>query len=660
MTKRNWRTHVKTRYHAVERITRPSFCGLGVAVLFLVAVPGCQAATARAPMGEATAPAAAQLLVGAEQFPDEDAINVRWEQHWTLEKDGTVRRRDHRWLKLLNSRPIRRHADPRIDFCKGQDELIIHTAQTHLPDGTVMPVPDYSFNLAGPDDVGNWPHYAAWQQQVICFSAVMDDAVLELDYEVVTRPGVLPWIDADLRLDDAYPSLERGVSVTVPEGTVLHRRVDGPIAGASEPVQSSADGKTTFTWTFADVPGTPAEPQSKPWRQRCPRLRFSTCPDAGTWASTIIQCVEQAAGSDDAVKTFAQVAVEDEADPTERVRKVAKKLGDSFNFLNSHKTYRSLKCRTAGDVLHSNYGSPLESAALLSAVYQALGLQASVEVAVDATVWDEQVPTGSAFAGIVVVANTPDGPIYVHPQHGVFRTPGGFGKHWLLGVSESGSLRASYVEARGEKTPSDIQITGKVTIDEDGKATGELRFRLTGGFYDPLKLATAAQQETLVKNLVGRVLDDFTVSGHSIATLSDEVLRATASVTSKDALKSYEKQHLLTLGAGPAFLSDFPLPLGRSYRKTEVHLDGLIRENVDVTIELPEKWSAVIVPATLKLIEGPWGAVGQKVETKDQTVRFRRLVDIKTESISPADFATLREAINTLRAARSLHLACGE
>lgn len=659
MTEQNWRTHGRARFQVVERLARPRFAGLGVAMLFLVAAPGCQAAAARAQIGDTTATAAPDLTAGAQQFPEEDAINLRWEQHWTVEPDGTVHRREHHWTKLLNSRPIRRLADPRIDFCKGQDRLIIHTAQSILPDGTVMPVPDYSFNLAAPDDVGRWPHFAAWQQQVICFSGVVDGVVLELDYEVVTQPGVLPWIGADLRLDDDYPTLQRVVSVTVPQDSVLQHRVDGITAERSQPVETTGGGMTTFSWTFENLPGTPAEPQSPPWQQRCARLRFSTCTSAA-WVALITKRVEQAAQPTESIKEFAEAAVEDEADPIERVRKLAGKLRDSFNYVSSPKTYREIECRPAADVLRSNYGNPLESAALCTAALRALGLEVSIEVAVDAKAWHEQVPTNSALAGLVVVADLPDGPVRVHPQHGVVTSPGSFGEHWLLALTESGALRSTYLEARGEKKPSEIHITGKLKVDAEGKAAGELRIRLTGAFYDPEKLQTAAKQEALVKSMVGRVLSDFTVADHSIATLSDEVLRATANVASTDTLKSYGAHHVLTFGAGPAFLNEFPLPLGRSYRKTAVPLDGEVRENVDLTIELPEGWTAAAVPASLSPVRESWGRVAQVVEVEGQTVRFRRTVHLTTDTIAPDGFATLREAINSLRAAQSLHLVCGK
>jgi len=170
--------------------------------LCITAFAGCKATPAEAKPARENSErvTGATLTRGQTQSPDEDAVILLWEQHWTLEKDGTGHRCDPQRLKLFNRRPIRSVADPRLDFVEGQDKLVIHKAQTILPDGTIMPVPDYSFNIAAPNDVAGWPEYAGWQQQIVSFSGIEPGVVLELDYEVTTPAGVLPWLEADLRL----------------------------------------------------------------------------------------------------------------------------------------------------------------------------------------------------------------------------------------------------------------------------------------------------------------------------------------------------------------------------------------------------------------------------------------------------------------------------
>ena len=56
----------------------------------------------------ASAQDAPDLTIGAEQFPDDDAVILRWEQHWEIDGFGKVHRREHKWVKLLDSRAFGR------------------------------------------------------------------------------------------------------------------------------------------------------------------------------------------------------------------------------------------------------------------------------------------------------------------------------------------------------------------------------------------------------------------------------------------------------------------------------------------------------------------------------------------------------------------------
>ncbi len=125
--------------------------------------------------------------VDAARFPEAGAVILSWNQDWTLLDDGRVRRREHKLIQLLERRAIRAVADPRIDFCDGREQITIHRAQTILPGGKTVAVPEYSFNFAAANDVAGWPEYACWRQQVVSFSAIQPGVVLVLDYEVITN-----------------------------------------------------------------------------------------------------------------------------------------------------------------------------------------------------------------------------------------------------------------------------------------------------------------------------------------------------------------------------------------------------------------------------------------------------------------------------------------
>lgn len=592
--------------------------------------------------------------VDSSKWPDTDAVILEWNQSYELGVDGTVRRRDRQLVKLLNMRPVRQFADPRIDYCEGQDELIIHAARTILPDGKRVDVPTYSFNDAAADDVAGWPEYACWRQKVISFSAVQPGSVLELDYEVVTRPGVVPWISADIQLSSEYPILSRQVSLVSPDTSGgRSARVDGLSAAA---YQASVDG-SKYTWKFRDLPTVLHEAQALPWREVGARLRFTTAGASGSWEGTLANSVRNANAGDESIKRLAEGAAADEPDPMERVGKISQKLRDRFNFVNSPKTLRSWTCRPAAEVLRSNYGNPLESAALLLSLLTMAGFQAEALPAVDAVGWDETLPVDAAFAGMLVVVHHGGQEVLLHPQLGEIGNPGQWGRKWVLRGSDAGG--PLYLGARGEDSPSDLNLAGKLVIAPDGKVSGEIRMRMTGVFFDPLKLKAADAQKKLVESMVGRVLSGSQVTSHSIVTLSPAELQATAQVATKEALKQVGGQFVLQFGAGPAFLPEIPLPLDRTLRRSKVRTAGKFREVLDLVVELPKEWPAPAANSSGVEAGGDWGTVAQELKPADRTVRLRRNIELKSDTLSPEDFAKVREAINTLRAVEHTNLVVG-
>ncbi len=588
--------------------------------------------------------------IGAKEYPDADAVVLRWDQTWRMEKDGTVSYRDHRWVKLLNSRAIGAFADPRIDYCVGQDELKIHVAQTTLPDGRVVPVPSYSFNVAGPDDVAGWVEYKDWQQKVVSFSGIEDGCVVEMDYELITRAGVLPWLEGDVRLQDDYPVVERTIGVGVPSGTPVQVKLQNvnPEQGISKDQQEG--GVQLRTYAFRKLEAARGEAQSLPWPRRDARLSFTTCGSPEAFAKAHLQRIEDAARPSEDIRKFAEGAAEKESDPREQIRKVARKLADSFNSIASPKAARPLTCRSAGDVLRANYGHSLEAAAVLAAALRALDLKVTPLLAVDADLWAAETPVRSAVWGVVLSVETPDGPVLVHPQQGILQDPGPHGRRYLLGLDGAGKVVTTYLATRAEKSPSELLIAGRLSLTADGKVSGDLRISLTGAFYDPGNLETSAQQESLVKSLVGRVVSGVDLSGHAISMLSKDRLTATTRLASKSPLKALGNDYLLQLGDGPGFLPEFPLPVGVAGRRTDVSLPGPFNERVDLVIELPEGWEPLIAPAAVALVKDRWGEAEQVVEVSGRTVRWLRRAVVTAERVSPEAWPTLRGVVNDLKA----------
>ncbi len=644
-----------------NKLTTQRGLAFGFLVAAFVAVPLCSQRAVAAPPTKGVRDAAAQTD-GIDRFPHDDAVYLRLSQHWTLERDGTIRFREQWAVKLRNTRPLDRFADPRITHLRGDDKLTIHEARTILPDGSTLGVPEYSRNIAATDALAGWPEYARWQDMIVSFSGIEPGVVLELDYEVVSPPGTSPWLDGFVRLNDFFPIVERSVSVSVPDGTPLHHQVEtgGDLKVAVE--EKSIGGVHTFRWSASNLAGEREEPLSSPWIARSPRLRFTTCPDTSAWVSTLLSAMDRASVGHPDIEAFARAAIEKETAPAEQVRKVAAKIRDTFNFVESPNALRRLSCRDARTVLQANYGNGLEAGALLLTALQSLGFKTSALVAVKPDEWSEAggiAPLLSSFDGAVVQATLPEGTLNLNPRQGEIKNPSVWGRRSLLRMNE-GRLETVYVAARGERTPSDVQVSGKLALAKDGSASGELRLQATGAYYDPEKLQSADTQKAWIAAVVGQVLTGVDVSTFTIGTLSDETLRATIQVATTKPLPKAGTRTVVRFGDGPCLPSSLALPLERSERIADVQLGTRIQESIDLTIELPSGFKTATSPETLEPISGSWGTASQRVEMSDRNLRFTRTLATEKATLSAAEFLALRESLNTLRTTRRLTAAVSE
>ncbi len=591
------------------------------------------------------------------RFGEFGAVILDWNQDWSLEPDGTVIYRDHRRVKLLDRGPIRLLADPRIDVCVGQDELTIHQARTLLADGTVVEVPPYARNRVAANNTAGWPALACWQQEVISFSAVQPGSVLELDYEIQTRDSVFPWLSADLHLQEPYPVLQRRVRVTVPEGVPVRHLLDRGPAAPSPVTQTTQSQRTTYAWEFADLAPTTTEPQAPPWYERDLRLRFSTCPDATTWTSTIIDAVRRASEPTQAIREWARSVVAEELEPEWCARRLADDLRDTFNWISAPQAVRGWSCRPAAEVLAGGYGSALEAAALLTSGLKALGLEADLQVAVDRQRWDDALPVDPAFDGVVLGVQLPGQALLLHPQQGVLSNPGHWGQRWLLQVV-GGNLQRIELAARGQHEPSEVTVAGRLTVDDPGVVRGELRIRLAGRMYDRREWHSAAAQQQLLAAWVGRIVTGGRVESASIGLLSDAALEATVQIASEAPLPRFANARLLQLGEGPLLLKGIELPLERTRRAADLRLDA-VSENVDLVITVPADWAEACHQTAPLRSGGSWGVISQTVDCRGPSLQLHRSIEITQRTLTAEQFNELRRGLNDLRAPRYTNLLLG-
>ena len=587
-----------------------------------------------------------------------DAVIELWEQHWTLNADGSTVYHEKKHVRMNNERANGEFADPRITYNVDTDELEILVARTKLPDGSYCELPDYSHVFVSPDASAGWPAFASIRQHLLVISGIEPGCLVELEYKITSKPGSKPHLAADVRLDHRYPVLIREVSVEAPASADLRTTFTG-VSGKErdatlkyhERTVAEAGGKpvkeTARGWVFTDLPAAVVEPHSPPWQTSGMRFAFSTAGPIETWLKDRLGQIDAAADESELITKLAAEWTKDHKDAPDQLRALQEKLAARFTVVDFPVEWWSSAIRPASETCRGYYGLPEEGAAALLALARAVGLPVKPAVLVADNVWLDETPQDAMVEAYVVLLDGGKEPEIWDAHNGRIVRDKHWAGHTLLAMADGGVVRtplAPWTAADDSRR----SVVAKVKLKDDGTFTGDLALRMTGLFVSPEGLRSADAQKSRIGALLGHVLPDAQVESFAVLTLSDGEFEVDAKIKSSKALKKVAERYQLVLSPDGPFLADVPLPLADSRRTNPVRLAGAFDEQLELTVERPEKWSVEVQPGTWGEGKGDW-TVEQSVTDEKNSLMLRRHTQVGRRELSAEEFLKLREALNELR-----------
>lgn len=586
---------------------------------------------------------------GREALGTPDAVFEAWEQHWTLNGDGSIICHEKQHVRLNSDRVFRAFGNPRIAYNAQTDKVEVLVARTKLTDGTYVELADYSAVDVAPDAAAGWPAFGSVRQKVLVMGGIEPGCVVELEYKVTTASGVRPCLAADVRIDDQYPVRSHIVTVTLPRGKELSTIESGlPEDRRTYTFEQSADGSAKHQWVFAALEARPNEPQALPWRERGVRVCFTTAPDGDTWITQRLAEIDAAADESPLLSKLGQEWTKDESGERDKLVALQKKLAGSFNFVDFDVAWRPATPRRASEVLQGNYGLPAEAAAVLLALARSVGIAVQPALLVADGVWDDRAPQAAMIAEYVVTHEGPDGLQIWHPQHGRIQRDRRWAGYTLL-VARGSEIEREVLPAWTSPEQSRCAITGNVTIADDGKYSGKLSVSTAGLFVSPNDLETGGGQKSRVKSIVDHLLPDAKVTNFTLKSLTPEAFAAEVEVESSEPLEKLHESYQFLLSQTSPALADVSLPLAYSRRLSPARLVGAFDERIELTITWPEAWNVEAVPAGLEQAAGPWGSVMQTVNRVERGLKLVRHTRVERRDLTPADVLALRPPLNQLQ-----------
>jgi hypothetical protein len=585
---------------------------------------------------------AAQAQLSSTAPPD--AVIERWEQHWTLNDDGSTIYHEKQHVRLNNERAYGEFADPRITYNADTDQLEIISARTRLPDGTYRDLPEYGHVKVSPSGPAGWPAFASIRQHLLVMSGVMPGCVLELEYRIISAPGSKLYLADDVRLDHHYPIESRVISVTTPDHITLNWQ---SMAGEEAGLPMAVDLRRSFP----NLPAVPRESSSPPWQRGGMRVAFTTATSEDAFVDRRLAQLETAADGSALIDEFAEEWTDDLTDPSEKLRTLRDKLAERFSFVSFPVDWWPARPRAASEAFATAYGLPDEAAAVLLALARAADLTVKPGLLVSNDVWLSEVPQDKMITSYVLLLNTGDQIEIWDPQRGEIVRDSHWGGHTVLFFVDQ-ELRQVELPEWTRAEESQVDVAGKITVDADGAYAGDLTVRASGLFVSRAGLRSEAAQKGRVQTLVRHVLPGASVKSFSVETLADNQLAVRAAVSGSPLDKS-GPCYMLTLAEHGPHATEVSLPLAESQRTNPVDLAGPFTERIHLVVEWPEAWEVVAQPRALAPVAGDWGELRQDVRVDDHRMTLVRHTLVAEGELPPRSFLELRGPLNELRSLRS-------
>lgn len=608
-------------------LTWPPFL-FPVLALALFAVP----AFAQSPI-PASAPAKYELPAIPDEFKDADAIILSWNQKWTVAGDSSITQHEKKRVLINNDRAIGAFADPRITYNKDWQTIKVLVARTITPDGRVMDVPEYSRNTVAPGESAGWPAFAAIQQLVLTFSAIEPGAILELEWERVTKPGMKR--DAAIK-----PSLQIAERIAVDYPTLSRTIVIAGSAGA---------WNTNKSWK--NIPSDRDEAQSIPATERVEHFCFSSDTmssyDPAQAARLDALKLSFGTGSKKRIATEISKWTAGKLDAMAKAREIHSQFYKAFNLVPAYDEFVADPIRSLDDIYSSRYGSHREATALLLALFREAGLL--VEPYLIVTQLGKGTEVQPSIMNYGVILDSEPMPTFWTAAQGRIREPLSSRNQMIVTDQSSPAVTKCVNATKFGDDLSTISLTGSITLSDDFKWTGQVDVACTGVFTDSPACATDDGRKEFVRSIVDRVLPKCIVESTSITSLSDENARISAKIKTNDALPAADGHRLLQLAAHGPHGRSIGIPLSSSLRRTDLRIASRFDETIALSIELPKDTTLVSMPRDIEN-KGAWGSVKQSTSKPESgRLSFQRHVSVNKRDVPAADYPSLREALSDIQ-----------
>jgi tetratricopeptide (TPR) repeat protein len=313
--------------------------------------------------------AAQAALIGDAGFVGlEDQIQVQ------VREGGLLTQTVHQVLRPLDQSTADALGEYRIAWVPDREQLEVHVARTHLPDGRVIDASPEAYHHVAPADTETQNMYSDSQVLIISLPQVQPGCAIEVQYTkkmkstLTERQWWMTWM-----FQGGSPYLRSRLALRAPKDSEVHQA----IRGAIPPPEVRDDGDQTIRiWTMDDIPALRMQPQGPPALDLHASLRlgsYSTWDQVATWFQGLIRGRDSL---DENESAAIRRLLEGAGTPLQKVDRLYAHLQKTVRYVSVDLGIGSYQPHRASETLRNRYGDCKDRGTLFIAMLRAAGLRA--------------------------------------------------------------------------------------------------------------------------------------------------------------------------------------------------------------------------------------------------------------------------------------------
>lgn len=568
-----------------------------------------------------------------------DAVFKSIKKTFELKTDGSVVYKYQHKLKYITHLSFNRlYGETFIIYNPLHQEIKFNKVETTMADGKIIVAPENAFNEVLPRFAAGAPAFNHLREMVVTHTGLELGCVVNLDYEVHSKAGYLPFLNENSVLQENVPVENMEIVVKVPKKIEINNNpqivelnhkllnLNGDLNTKQE------DGFTVYTWTFKNLKAASRESNQPHDGAYLPRLIFtnSTMPNA-------LNHIAKNAGLNlnNEIKGFVTKRISGKKKGMQIIRELQTLVHNEINSFNIPLEYTAYNTRPLTEVWESNGATELEKSLLFNELLKFSGIDSKLIYAIPSEYFDEKtgILNNAGHFYSLVKAEGEDMILSTNPRQTnnlAYEL-----KDYVLLDMDAKTINLPVWLTEVE--PS-VEVSGNFELSDKGELKGKVDVNVNGEKNPYLNYLADAEK---AKEVVQSVIFPNAIKDYSVTRFDNAGSEVQAEIEQEDVWKKQINYYFLTLPESSYGIKAEHLNVLIEERQTPLQLSQTINETYHFTVKLPEGFE--LTSSVNQKLNNELGSVSVDIKANNDQLQIMKSLNINKDIISPGEYGQFKD-----------------